>query len=75
MPKKHCPPQHQKQRPGHEHKMSPRPTVADFGCNVRMKRAGRPMDAAPCYVFLPSADSACMTGQVLHPNGGEIING
>jgi NAD(P)-dependent dehydrogenase (short-subunit alcohol dehydrogenase family) len=40
-----------------------------------MHRAGQPMEIAPCYVFLASTDSAYMTGQVLHPNGGEIING
>jgi NAD(P)-dependent dehydrogenase (short-subunit alcohol dehydrogenase family) len=33
------------------------------------------MEVAPCYVFLASGDSSYMTGQVLHPNGGEIING
>jgi NAD(P)-dependent dehydrogenase (short-subunit alcohol dehydrogenase family) len=38
-------------------------------------RAGEPVEIAPSYVFLASADSAYMTGQVLHPNGGEVING
>jgi NAD(P)-dependent dehydrogenase (short-subunit alcohol dehydrogenase family) len=49
--------------------------VADFGSDVPMGRAGEPMEVAPCYVFLASTDSNYMTGQVLHPNGGEIING
>jgi NAD(P)-dependent dehydrogenase (short-subunit alcohol dehydrogenase family) len=49
--------------------------VAKFGSDVPMKRAGEPMEVAPCYVFLASADSSYMTGQILHPNGGEIING
>jgi len=49
--------------------------VAKFGSDVPMKRAGEPSEVAPCYVFLASADSSYMTGQVLHPNGGEIING
>jgi NAD(P)-dependent dehydrogenase (short-subunit alcohol dehydrogenase family) len=49
--------------------------VASFGSDVPMKRAGQPMEVAPCYVFLASTDSSYMTGQVLHPNGGEIING
>jgi NAD(P)-dependent dehydrogenase (short-subunit alcohol dehydrogenase family) len=49
--------------------------VKSFGTDVPMKRAGEPMEVAPCYVFLASTDSAYMTGQVLHPNGGEIING
>jgi NAD(P)-dependent dehydrogenase (short-subunit alcohol dehydrogenase family) len=49
--------------------------VATFGSDVPMKRAGEPAEVAPCYVFLASSDSSYMTGQVLHPNGGEIING
>lgn len=49
--------------------------VASFGTDVPMGRAGQPYEAAPCYVFLASEDSSYMTGQVLHPNGGEIING
>ncbi len=49
--------------------------VAVFGQDVPMGRAGQPYEVAPSYVFLASDDSAYMTGQVLHPNGGEIING
>ena len=49
--------------------------VATFGSDVPMGRAGEPWECAECYVFLASAASAYMTGQVLHPNGGEIING
>lgn len=49
--------------------------VATFGSDVPMKRAGEPAEVAPCYLFLASEDSSYMTGQVLHPNGGEIING
>ncbi|MDB6109377.1 MAG: dehydrogenase [Pedosphaera sp.] len=49
--------------------------VERFGSNVPLGRAGEPMEVAPCYVFLASNDSSYMTGQVLHPNGGEIING
>ena len=40
-----------------------------------MKRPGEPVEVAPCYLFLASDDSSYMSGQVLHPNGGEIING
>ncbi len=40
-----------------------------------MKRAGEPVEVAPCYLFLASDDASYITGQVLHPNGGEIING
>jgi NAD(P)-dependent dehydrogenase (short-subunit alcohol dehydrogenase family) len=49
--------------------------VETFGSDVPLGRAGQPNEVAPCYVFLASDDSTYMTGQVLHPNGGEIING
>lgn len=49
--------------------------VAKFGTDTPMKRAGQPAEVSPSYVFLASNDSSYMTGQVLHPNGGEIING
>jgi len=49
--------------------------VASFGTDVPMKRAGQPAEVAPCYLFLASEDASYMTGQVLHPNGGEIVNG
>ena len=42
---------------------------------VPLGRTGQPNEVAPCYVFLASSDSTYMTGQVLHPNGGEIVNG
>lgn len=48
--------------------------VASFGHNVPMKRPAQPDEISPCYLFLASDDSAYMTGQVLHPNGGEIVN-
>ncbi|MGZ3900521.1 MAG: SDR family oxidoreductase [Bacteroidia bacterium] len=46
-----------------------------FGTETPLKRPGQPADVAPCYVFLASPDAEYMTGQVLHPNGGEIVNG
>jgi NAD(P)-dependent dehydrogenase (short-subunit alcohol dehydrogenase family) len=49
--------------------------VSTFGSDVPMKRAGEPAEVAPSYLFLASGDSSYITGQVLHPNGGEIING
>jgi NAD(P)-dependent dehydrogenase (short-subunit alcohol dehydrogenase family) len=49
--------------------------VEEFGTNVPLKRVGEPSEIAPCYVFLASEDSSYMTGQMLHPNGGEIVNG
>ena len=49
--------------------------VKTFGSDVPMQRAGQPFEVAPAYVFLASTDSAYMTGQVLHTNGGEVVNG
>lgn len=49
--------------------------VSKFGTDVPLKRAGEPAEVAPCYVFLASSDGSYITGQVLHPNGGEIVNG
>jgi len=49
--------------------------VESFGSNTPLGRAGQPDEIAPCYVFLASSDSSYITGQVLHPNGGRIVNG
>lgn len=49
--------------------------VENFGAKVPLKRAGQPSEVAPAYVFLASNDSSYITGQVIHPNGGEVING
>lgn len=49
--------------------------VAQFGSDAPMERAAQPAEIAPCYVFLACSDSSYMTGQVLHPNGGEVVNG
>lgn len=49
--------------------------VAKHGSDVPMKRAGEPAEVAPSYLFLACSDSSYITGQVLHPNGGEIVNG
>jgi NAD(P)-dependent dehydrogenase (short-subunit alcohol dehydrogenase family) len=49
--------------------------VATFGSDVPLKRAGQPEEVAPSYVFLASKDSSYTTGQVLHPNGGTVVNG
>jgi NAD(P)-dependent dehydrogenase (short-subunit alcohol dehydrogenase family) len=48
--------------------------VAEFGKAVPMGRPGQPYEVATCHLFLACEDSSYMTGQVLHPNGGEIIN-
>lgn len=49
--------------------------VEALGQKVPMGRAGEPEEVAACYVFLACADSSYMSGQVLHVNGGEVING
>lgn len=48
---------------------------AKFGTDVPMGRAGEPSEVAGCFLFLASDAASYITGQVLHPNGGEIING
>lgn len=49
--------------------------VATFGADVPMKRPGQPEEVAPSFVFLASDDSSYITGQIIHPNGGEMVNG
>lgn len=46
-----------------------------FGKDAPMGRAGQPSEAATAYVFLASPDSSYFTGQILHPNGGAVVNG
>ncbi|MGB3206809.1 MAG: SDR family oxidoreductase [Crinalium sp.] len=53
----------------------PEDKVASFGKQVPMQRAGQPEEIAPSYVFLASDDSSYISGQILHPNGGEVVNG
>lgn len=49
--------------------------VSNFGSDVPMARAGEPAEIAPAYLFLASDDGAYISGQFIHPNGGEIVNG
>lgn len=49
--------------------------VSQFGSDNPMKRAGQPVEVAGAYVFLASEDASYITGQTIHVNGGEIING
>ncbi len=49
--------------------------VEKFGQDVPLGRAGQPEEVASAYVFLASNDASYMTGQVLHPNGGTVVNG
>lgn len=53
----------------------PEEKVESFGKQVPMQRPGQPEEVAPSYVFLASDDSSYMSGQILHPNGGEVVNG
>ena len=47
-----------------------------MAASVMMERPGQPDEVAPCFLFLAAdQDSSYMTGQVLHPNGGTIVNG
>ena len=49
--------------------------VEQFGKDTPMGRPGQPNEVAPAFLFLACEDASYMTGQVLHPNGGEIVNG
>ena len=46
-----------------------------FGKDTPMQRAGQPAEVAPAYVFLASDDASYISGQVIHVNGGTIVNG
>ncbi|MDP4085031.1 MAG: SDR family oxidoreductase [Bacillota bacterium] len=49
--------------------------VSTFGSDTPMGRAGQPCELAPAYVFLASNDSSYVSGQIIHVNGGKIVNG
>ncbi|MFJ8527646.1 SDR family oxidoreductase [Bacillus sp. NPDC094106] len=49
--------------------------VSEFGSDVPMKRPGQPYELAPAYVYLASGDSTYVSGQMIHVNGGVIVNG
>jgi NAD(P)-dependent dehydrogenase (short-subunit alcohol dehydrogenase family) len=53
----------------------PADQVATFGSSTPMGRAGQPYELAASYVYLASDDSSYVSGQMIHVNGGEIING
>lgn len=48
--------------------------VARFGTNTPMGRAGQPAEVGPCYVFLASGDASYITGETLHPCGGDFVS-
>ncbi len=49
--------------------------IQKFGSDVPLGRAAQPVEISPAYIFLASEGASFITGQVLHPNGGEIVNG
>ncbi len=53
----------------------PAEKVADFGKSAPLGRPGQPNEVAPSLLFLACEDASYMTGQVLHPNGGDLIGG
>jgi NAD(P)-dependent dehydrogenase (short-subunit alcohol dehydrogenase family) len=53
----------------------PADKVESFGEDTYLGRPLEPDEIAPCYIFLASDEGIAMTGQVLHPNGGEIVGG
>lgn len=54
---------------------TPKEEIKDFGKDTPMGRPGQPNEVAPAFLFLACEDSSYMSGQVLHPNGGTIVNG
>jgi NAD(P)-dependent dehydrogenase (short-subunit alcohol dehydrogenase family) len=48
----------------------PKEKMPEFGKDTPMKRPGQPNEVAPSFLFLACEDSSYMTGQVLHPDGG-----
>jgi NAD(P)-dependent dehydrogenase (short-subunit alcohol dehydrogenase family) len=49
----------------------PPEAIPEFGKSTPMKRPGQPNEVAPSFLFLACEDSSYMTGQVLHPDGGD----
>lgn len=48
--------------------------IPEFGKSTPMKRPGQPNEVAPSFLFLACEDSSYMTGQVLHPDGGNTTS-
>ena len=46
--------------------------IPTLGSDAPMGRAGHPYEIAPLFIYLASADSSYVTGQVMHVNGGEF---
>jgi NAD(P)-dependent dehydrogenase (short-subunit alcohol dehydrogenase family) len=52
----------------------PADKMPEFGKNTPMKRPGQPNEVAPSFLFLACEDASYMTGQVLHPDGGDTTS-
>ncbi|MEQ0925392.1 SDR family oxidoreductase [Acinetobacter schindleri] len=50
-------------------------TLKEFGKQTPMGRMGQPSEVAPAYLFLASEEASYISGQVIHVNGGSIVNG
>jgi NAD(P)-dependent dehydrogenase (short-subunit alcohol dehydrogenase family) len=48
--------------------------IPEFGKDTPMGRPGQPNEVAPSFLFLACEDSSYMTGQVLHPDGGNTTS-
>ncbi|WP_223703099.1 SDR family oxidoreductase [Sutcliffiella deserti] len=53
----------------------PEESVEEFGTDSPMGRPGQPAELAPAYVYLASNDSSYVSGQMIHVNGGTVVNG
>ncbi|PZQ34733.1 MAG: NAD(P)-dependent oxidoreductase, partial [Ectopseudomonas oleovorans] len=49
--------------------------VSKFGADTPLGRHGQPAEVAPAFVYLASNDASYVTGQMLHVNGGSVVNG
>lgn len=49
--------------------------VSEFGADTPLGRPGQPAEVAPAFVYLASNDASYVTGQMLHVNGGSVVNG
>lgn len=50
-------------------------TVKEFGSKTSLGRPGQPVELASAYVYLASDESSYVSGEIIHVNGGEVVNG
>lgn len=51
----------------------PKEQVAEFGTDTPLGRPGQPEEVGPCFVWLASDEASYITGQTIHPNGGQVV--